>query len=182
MLTLAACVTYGDGGGRPARCRCLGMLTCLHCRTPERLLEEIARARAMTSKCGPAHPCAISPTGTPSLRQMHGRGSWSPAPRPELFSPIHAPPLWPTHWFPQVLLHIDCACETDSDLLAAVCALRPFGVNLTILGEKRVPTPSFPRVCVCVRSCSMCVDGSCYLCMNAACRGARVSPSSQQNS
>jgi len=29
---------------------CLGMLTCLHCQTPENLHAEIARARAMTSK------------------------------------------------------------------------------------------------------------------------------------
>ena len=29
---------------------CLGMLTCLHCRTPENLHKEIARCRTMTDK------------------------------------------------------------------------------------------------------------------------------------
>ena len=33
-----------------ANAGCLGMLTCLHCRTPERLREEIARTRTLTSR------------------------------------------------------------------------------------------------------------------------------------
>ena len=182
MLTLAACVTHGDGGGASRSLQMPRNAHVLALPYPGASLggdRESARNDQQVRACAPL--CNLShwhPVPAANARPWF----LVPCPPPRIVLADPCPPLWPTHWFPRVLLHIDCACETDSDLLAAVCALRPFGVNLTILGEKRVPTPSFPRVCVCVRSCSVCVDGSCYLCMNAACRGARVSPSSQQNS